>query len=87
MLIFALMLTWILQRLVQRYYPKLYLWQPRQILVLLPFRLVFCCMSLLSVLKFQQLEPLLTVIVASVFYFISARDSTFALLVYSASLY
>ena len=85
-LIFALMLTWILQRLVQRYYPKLYLWQPRQILVLLPFGLSVLLYVAFVGFEIPAIRTLLTVIVASLFILFRQEIQPFALLVYSASL-
>ena len=80
------MLTWILQRLVQRYYPKLYLWQPRQILVLLPFGLSVLLYVAFVGFEIPAIRTLLTVIVASLFILFRQEIQPFALLVYSASL-
>lgn len=85
-LVFALMLTWVLTCMVQRYAPKLYLWQPRQVLVLLPFG--FSVLLYVAFVGFEipALRTLLTVIIASVFLWFRQSIQPFALLVYSASL-
>lgn len=85
-LIFALMLTWLLQRLVQRHFPQLYLWRPRQILVLLPFFL--CVLLYVAFVGFEipAIRTLFTVLIASTFLLFRQVIQPFALLVYSASL-
>ena len=84
-LIFALMLTWLLQKIVQRYVPKLYLWQPKPILLILPF-----CLSVLLYVAFVGFEipavrTLLTVLIGSLFLLLRRQIRPLALLIYSAS--
>ncbi|WP_436898049.1 DNA internalization-related competence protein ComEC/Rec2 [Acinetobacter gyllenbergii] len=85
-LVFALMLTWVLKCILQRYAPKLYLWQPRQVLVLLPFG--FSVLLYVAFVGFEipALRTLLTVLLASVFLWFRQSIQPFALLIYSASL-
>jgi len=85
-LVFALMLTWVLKCMVQRYAPKLYLWQPRQVLVLLPFG--FSVLLYVAFVGFEipALRTLLTVVIASIFLWFRQSIQPFALLIYSASL-
>ncbi|MDF2417453.1 DNA internalization-related competence protein ComEC/Rec2 [Acinetobacter beijerinckii] len=85
-LIFAFMFTWLLKITVQRFHPKLYLWKPRQILLLLPF--VFSVLLYVAFVGFEipAIRTLLTVIIASLFLIIRQSFQPFALLVYSASL-
>ena len=85
-LIFALLLTWLLKSIVQRYCPKLYLWQPRQILLLLPF--VFSVLLYVVFVGFEipAIRTLLTVIITSLFLLFRQSIQPLSLLVYSASL-
>lgn len=85
-LIFALMLTWFLQRLVQRYCPQIYLWQPRQILVLLPFLLSVLLYVACVGFEIPAMRTLLTVLIASLFLFFQQSIRPFSILIYSASL-
>ncbi|MBP9788052.1 MAG: DNA internalization-related competence protein ComEC/Rec2, partial [Acinetobacter sp.] len=85
-LIFALMLTWFLQRLVQRYCPQIYLWQPRQILVLLPFLLSVLLYVACVGFEIPAMRTLLTVLIASLFLFFRQSIRPFSVLIYSASL-
>lgn len=85
-LIFALMLTWLLQKVIQRYCPQLYLWQPRQVVLLFPF---ICCVLLyVAFVGFEipALRTLLTVCIIGFFLLVRQSIRPFALLVYSASL-
>ena len=85
-LIFALMLTWLLRKIVQRYYPHLYLKQPRQLLLLLPF--VSSVLLYVAFVGFEipAMRTLLTVTIASIFLIFRQSIQPFAILVYSASL-
>ncbi|MGJ8757177.1 DNA internalization-related competence protein ComEC/Rec2 [Acinetobacter sp. HC8-3S] len=85
-LIFALMLTWLLQKVIQRYCPQLYLWQPRQVVLLFPF---ICCVLLyVAFVGFEipALRTLLTVCIVGFFLLVRQSIRPFALLLYSASL-
>lgn len=85
-LIFALMLTWLLQKVIQCYCPQLYLWQPRQVVLLFPF---ICCVLLyVAFVGFEipALRTLLTVCIVGFFLLVRQSIRPFALLVYSASL-
>jgi competence protein ComEC len=85
-LIFALMLTWLLQKVIQRYCPQLYLWQPRQIVLLFPF--IGCVLLYVAFVGFEipALRTLLTVCIVGFFLLVRQSIQPFALLVYSASL-
>ncbi|ENX43028.1 DNA internalization-related competence protein ComEC/Rec2 [Acinetobacter sp. NIPH 2100] len=85
-LIFALLLTWVLKRMLQRYYPKLYLWQPRQILLLLPFVVSVLLYVTFVGFEIPAIRTLLTVVIASLFLLFRQSIQPLALLVYSASL-
>jgi len=85
-LIFALMLTWLLQKVIQRYCPQLYLWQPRQIVLLFPF--IGCVLLYVAFVGFEipALRTLLTVSIVGFFLLVRQSIRPFALLIYSASL-
>ena len=85
-LIFALMLTWLLQKVIQRYCPQLYLWQPRQIVLLFPF--IGCVLLYVAFVGFEipALRTLLTVCIVGFFLLVRQSIRPFALLIYSASL-
>lgn len=85
-LIFALLLTWLLKNIVQRYCPKLYLWQPRQILLLSPFVLSVLLYVIFVGFEIPAIRTLLTVIIASLFLLFRQSIQPLSLLVYSASL-
>ncbi|MCH7389253.1 DNA internalization-related competence protein ComEC/Rec2 [Acinetobacter dispersus] len=85
-LIFALLLTWLLKNIVQRYCPKLYLWQPRQILLLSPFVLSVLLYVIFVGFEIPAIRTLLTVIIASLFLLFRHSIQPLSLLVYSASL-
>ncbi|MCU4335756.1 DNA internalization-related competence protein ComEC/Rec2 [Acinetobacter dispersus] len=85
-LIFALLLSWLLKNIVQRYCPKLYLWQPRQILLLLPFVLSVLLYVVFVGFEIPAIRTLLTVIIASLFLLFRQSIQPLSLLVYSASL-
>ncbi|RSN83062.1 DNA internalization-related competence protein ComEC/Rec2 [Acinetobacter baumannii] len=85
-LIFALMLTWLCQRLIQRYCPKLYLWKPRQILVIFPFVASVVLYVAFVGFEIPAIRTLFTVLIASLFLVLRQSIQPLALLVYSASL-
>ncbi|QHH97577.1 DNA internalization-related competence protein ComEC/Rec2 [Acinetobacter dispersus] len=85
-LIFALLLTWLLKNIVQRYCPKLYLWQPRQILLLSPFVLSVLLYVIFVGFEIPAIRTFLTVIIASLFLLFRQSIQPLSLLVYSASL-
>lgn len=85
-LIFALMLTWLLKRVVQRYGPKLYLWKPKQILLLLPFIASVVLYVAFVGFEIPALRTLLTVVIASLFLVLGLPIPALAVLIYSASL-
>lgn len=85
-LIFALMLTWLLTRIVQRCAPKLYLRQPRQILMLLPFGLSVLLYVAFVGFEIPAIRTLLTVVIAGLFLLLRQSIQPLALLIYSASL-
>jgi competence protein ComEC len=73
-LIFAFMLSWLIQRLIQHYCPHLYLWQPRQILLLLPFLLSVLVYVAFVGFEIPAIRTLLTALLASIF-LLSSIDS------------
>ncbi|KYQ83246.1 competence protein [Acinetobacter sp. NRRL B-65365] len=85
-LIFALMLTWLLKQIIQRYCPKLYLWKPKQILLLFPFAASVVLYVAFVGFEIPALRTLLTVMIASLFLIFRLPIQPLALLVYSASL-
>jgi competence protein ComEC len=85
-LIFAFMLSWLIQRLIQRYCPHLYLWQPRQILLLLPFLLSVLVYVAFVGFEIPAIRTLLTALLASIFLFFRQSIRPFSLLIYSASI-
>ncbi len=85
-LIFALMLTWLLKCMIQRYAPTLYLWQPRQILLLLPFGLSVLLYVAFVGFEIPALRTLFTVIIGSLFLLFRQSIQPLILLIYSASL-
>lgn len=85
-LIFALLLTWLLKSILQCYCPKLYLWQPRQILLLFPFVLSVLLYVVFVGFEIPAIRTLLTVIIASLFLLFRQSIQPLSLLVYSASL-
>lgn len=85
-LIFAFMLSWLIQRLIQHYCPHLYLWQPRQILLLLPFLLSVLVYVAFVGFEIPAIRTLLTALLASIFLFFRQSIRPFSLLIYSASI-
>ncbi|ENW80625.1 hypothetical protein F909_01911 [Acinetobacter sp. ANC 3929] len=85
-LIFALLLTWLLKSMLQRYSPKLYLWQPRQILLLVPFAVSVLLYVIFVGFEIPAIRTLLTVVIACLFLLLRQSIQPLALLVYSASL-
>lgn len=85
-LVFALILTWSLQKLIQRYCPSIYLKQPRQLLLLLPF--IFSVLLYVAFVGFEipAMRTLLTVSIVSTFMCLRQSIQAFSVLVYSASL-
>ena len=85
-LIFALMLTWLLQKVIRRYCPNLYLWQPRQILLLLPFGLSVLLYVAFVGFEIPAIRTLFTVIIGSIFLLFRLEIKAFSILIYSASI-
>jgi len=85
-LIFAILLSWGLHQLVRRYYPQLYLWQPKQILAMIP--LCFGVLIYTSFVGFEipALRTLLSVFLFAFLLLVKLPVKPFSLLVYSASL-
>ncbi|HDG7210208.1 DNA internalization-related competence protein ComEC/Rec2 [Acinetobacter nosocomialis] len=85
-LIFAMMLSWVCHQLICRYYPQIYLWKPKQVLMAIP-----CCFGVLIYTAFvgfeiPALRTLLSVFIFISFIVLKQPLKPFALLVYSASL-
>ena len=85
-LIFACMLTWGLQRLVRYSFPNIYLWQPKQILMLLPFILSVIVYVAFVGFEIPAIRTLMTVILTSIFMLLRIEIKAFSILIYSASL-
>lgn len=85
-LIFAIMLSWSCHQVIYRYYPQIYLWKPKQVLMAIP-----CCFGVLIYTAFvgfeiPALRTLLSVFIFISFILLKQPLKPFALLVYSASL-
>ncbi|MDX7880367.1 DNA internalization-related competence protein ComEC/Rec2 [Acinetobacter nosocomialis] len=85
-LIFAIMLSWSCHQVICRYYPQIYLWKPKQVLMAIP-----CCFGVLIYTAFvgfeiPALRTLLSVFIFISFILLKQPLKPFALLVYSASL-
>ncbi|EXH16093.1 DNA internalization-related competence protein ComEC/Rec2 [Acinetobacter sp. 1245593] len=85
-LIFAIMLSWSCHQVICRYYPQIYLWKPKQVLMAIP-----CCFGVLIYTAFvgfeiPALRTLLSVFIFISFIVLKQPLKPFALLVYSASL-
>ncbi|MFW2712656.1 ComEC/Rec2 family competence protein, partial [Acinetobacter baumannii] len=50
-LIFAIMLSWACHQFISRYYPQIYLWKPKQVLMAVP-----CCLGVLIYTAFVGFE-------------------------------
>lgn len=84
-LIFALMLIWVCQRGIQRYWPQLYLWQPRQILLVFPFVASVVVYVAFVGFEIPSIRTLFTVLIASLFLIFRQSIQPLSLLIYSAS--
>ncbi|HIE0668058.1 TPA: DNA internalization-related competence protein ComEC/Rec2 [Acinetobacter nosocomialis] len=85
-LIFAIMLSWSCHQVICRYYPQIYLWKPKQVLMAIP-----CCFGVLIYTAFvgfeiPALRTLLSVFIFISFTLLKQPLKPFALLIYSASL-
>lgn len=85
-LIFAIMLSWFCHQVICRYYPQIYLWKPKQVLMAIP-----CCFGVLIYTAFvgfeiPALRTLLSVFIFISFIVLKQPLKPFALFVYSASL-
>lgn len=85
-LIFAIMLSWSCHQVICRYYPQIYLWKPKQVLMAIP-----CCFGVLIYTAFvgfeiPALRTLLSVFIFISFIVLKQPLKPFALLIYSASL-
>ncbi|MBO1281288.1 DNA internalization-related competence protein ComEC/Rec2 [Acinetobacter nosocomialis] len=85
-LIFAIMLSWFCHQVICRYYPQIYLWKPKQVLMAIP-----CCFGVLIYTAFvgfeiPALRTLLSVFIFISFIVLKQPLKPFALLLYSASL-
>jgi len=85
-LIFAIMLSWSCHQVICRYYPQIYLWKLKQVLMAIP-----CCFGVLIYTAFvgfeiPALRTLLSVFIFISFIVLKQPLKPFALLVYSASL-
>lgn len=85
-LIFAIMLSWFCHQVICRYYPQIYLWKPKQVLMAIP-----CCFGVLIYTAFvgfeiPALRTLLSVFIFISFILLKQPLKPFSLLIYSASL-
>lgn len=85
-LIFAIMLSWACHQFISRYYPQIYLWKPKQVLMAVP-----CCLGVLIYTAFvgfeiPALRTLLSALIFIGFLLLKQPIKPFTLLVYSASL-
>ncbi|ENU48872.1 DNA internalization-related competence protein ComEC/Rec2 [Acinetobacter nosocomialis] len=85
-LIFAIMLSWSCHQVICRYYPQIYLWKPKQVLMAIP-----CCFGVLIYTAFvgfeiPALRTLLSVFIFISFILLKQPLKPFVLLIYSASL-
>lgn len=85
-LIFAILLSWGLHQLVQRYYPQLYLWQPKQIWAMIPLCFGVLIYTAFVGLEIPALRTLLSVFLFAFLLLVKLPVKPFSLLVYSASL-
>ncbi|MGB8810384.1 MAG: DNA internalization-related competence protein ComEC/Rec2 [Acinetobacter calcoaceticus] len=85
-LIFAILLSWGLHQLVRRYYPQIYLWQPKQILAMIPLCFGVLIYTAFVGFEIPALRTLLSVFLFAFLLFVKLPVKPFSLLVYSASL-
>lgn len=85
-LIFALMLSWVCHQLICRYYPQIYLWKPKQVLLAIPFSFGVLIYTAFVGFEIPALRTLLSVFIIISFLLLKQPLKPFALLVYSASL-
>ncbi|HBU88374.1 MAG TPA: DNA internalization-related competence protein ComEC/Rec2, partial [Acinetobacter sp.] len=85
-LIFAILLSWGLHQLVQRYYSQLYLWQPKQILAMIPLCFGVLIYTAFVGFEIPALRTLLSVFLFAFLLLVKLPVKPFLLLVYSASL-
>lgn len=80
------MLSWACHQFISRYYPQIYLWKPKQVLMAVP-----CCLGVLIYTAFvgfeiPALRTLLSAFIFIGFLLLKQPIKPFTLLVYSASL-
>jgi len=85
-LIFAILLSWGLHQLVRRYYPQLYLWQPKQILAMIPLCFGVLIYTAFVGFEIPALRTLLSVFLFTFLLLVKLPVKPFSLVVYSASL-
>lgn len=85
-LIFSIMLSWSLHQLVRRYYPQIYLWQPKQILAMIPLCFGVLIYTAFVGFEIPALRTLLSVFLFAFLLLVKLPVKPFSLLVYSASL-
>ncbi|CAI3124205.1 ComE operon protein 3 [Acinetobacter oleivorans] len=85
-LIFAILLSWGLHQLVRRYYPQLYLWQPKQIWAMIPLCFGVLIYTAFVGFEIPALRTLLSVFLFAFLLLVKLPVKPFSLLVYSASL-
>ncbi len=85
-LIFAIMLSWVLHQLIRRYYPQLYLRQPKQIWTMIPLCFGVLIYTAFVGFEIPALRTLLSVFLFASLVLIKVTVKPFTLLVYSASL-
>lgn len=85
-LIFAIMLSWVCHQLICRYYPQIYLWKPKQILLAIPFSFGILIYTAFVGFEIPALRTILSAFIIISFLLFKQPLKPFALLVYSASL-
>ncbi len=84
-LIFAGMVCWLMQRAVSVFYPKLYLFLPRQYWLIFPFLICAVLYSLFAGFEVPALRTVLMCLLASIFILLKQKIQPLKLLMLSAS--
>jgi len=85
-LIFSIMLSWGLHQLIRRYYPQIYLWQPKQILAMIPLCFGVLIYTAFVGFEIPALRTLLSIFLFAFLLLVKLPVKPFSLFVYSASL-
>ena len=85
-LLLGTMLCWLLSKMLNRYFLRCYLWQPRPILLMLPFLLSVLLYTAFVGFEIPALRTLLSVSMVTIAIIFSARLRPFSLILVSAAL-